>query len=254
MTDFQYSGTELEAIAGAKNYYRWIIKQFAPYLGHHVVEVGGGIGTFSEYVLSVEGVESLVAIEPAANVFPILAERFRSDSRVTTVNAYIGDIHLEQVADSLVAVNVIEHIENDGEFLRHAREIVLPGGHLLLFAPALPAIYGTLDRAFEHFRRYSKSALGAVVERSGWEVRELFYVNLLGVLPWLIAGKIFRSTTIGPRQIRVFDKIGVPVISKIESRWEPAFGQSLLLVARNPRTAGNDATSEKSQHAGVPTR
>ena len=233
MTDFQYSGTELEAIAEGKNYYHWIVGRFAPYLGHHVVEVGGGIGTFSEYLLSVDGVESLAVIEPAGNVFPILATRFRGNPRVKTVNAYIQDMHVERIADSVIAVNVIEHVEDDVAFLRHAADLVVPGGHLLLFAPAVPAIYGSLDSAFDHFRRYSKAGLRSLVERAGWEVIEISYVNLIGILPWFVAGRILRRKTIGSRQMRIFDRVVIPVMSRIESRWKPIIGQSLLVVARN---------------------
>jgi SAM-dependent methyltransferase len=233
VTSFQYSGTELEAIAEGKNYYHWILGRFAPYLGRHVVEVGGGIGTFSEYILSLDGVEDLVVIEPAGNMYPVLAERFRNNMRVKTVNAYLGDMHVARIADSLVAVNVIEHVEDDEQFLKQAANTVIPGGHLLLFVPAIPAIYGTLDKAFDHFRRYSKSALRRVVERAGWEVTEVSYVNFVGILPWFIAGKILRRKTIGSRQMRIFDRVVIPVMSRIESKWKPVVGQSLLLIARN---------------------
>jgi SAM-dependent methyltransferase len=235
-TSFQYSGTELEAVASGKNYYQWIVERFAPFLGRRVVEVGAGIGTFAEFIAARPGVESLLCVEPAENVFPVLAERFSSHARIETVHANIEQLDIVDAADSLVAVNVLEHVEDDEAFLRAAGRIVVPGGHLLLFVPAHQFLYGSLDAAFDHYRRYSKAGLSSVVSRAGWEVARISNVNIAGILPWLVAGKIFRNTTIGHRQMRIFDKLVVPVMKRVESIREPFIGQSLLVIARNPRT------------------
>lgn len=234
-TSFQYSGTELEAVAGATNYYTWIIEHFAPFLGRRVVEVGAGIGTFAQFIVASRGVESLLCVEPAENVFPMLAERFRENPRIKTVHADIDQVQLVDAADSLVAVNVLEHVEDDEAFLRAAARIVVPGGHLLLFVPAHQFLYGSLDAAFDHYRRYSKAGLSSVVSRAGWEPVSISNVNIAGILPWLIAGKIFRTTTLGHRQMRIFDRLVIPVMKRVESLREPFIGQSLLAIARNPR-------------------
>jgi SAM-dependent methyltransferase len=233
-TSFQYSGTELEAVASAKNYYQWIVERFAPFFGRRVVEVGAGIGTFAEFIIRSPGVESLLCVEPAENVFPVLAERFSDDERIETVHATIDQLDVVGAADSLVAVNVLEHVEDDEAFLRAAARIVVPGGHLLLFVPAHQFLYGSLDAAFDHYRRYSKPGLSSVVSRAGWEVVRISNVNIAGVLPWLIAGRILRKTTLGHRQMRIFDSLVVPVMKRIESVREPFIGQSLLVIARNP--------------------
>jgi len=235
-TSFQYSGTELDAVAGATNYYNWIIERFAPFLGRRVVEVGAGIGTFSQFIVGSPGVESLLCIEPAENVFPVLAERFRENSRIQTVHSDIDQVDLVDAADSLVAVNVLEHVEDHEGFLRAAARIVVPGGHLLLFVPAHQFLYGSLDAAFDHYRRYSKAALSSVVSRAGWEPVSISNVNIAGILPWLIAGKIFRTTTIGHAQMRIFDRFVIPIMKRVEAVREPFIGQSLLAIARNPRT------------------
>jgi hypothetical protein len=134
-----------------------------------------------------------------------------------------------------VAVNVLEHVEDDEGFLRKASKIVGRDGHVLLFVPANPFLFGSLDKAFDHYRRYSKKSLSSVVSRGGWNVLRISNVNIAGIIPWLIAGKIFQSTTIGPRQMRFFDRVVVPVTKKIESIREPFIGQSLIAIARNGR-------------------
>jgi SAM-dependent methyltransferase len=248
-TTFQYSGTELEAVAGGRNYYRWIADRFAPFFGRRVVDMGAGIGTFSELVINTPGVESLLSVEPAENVFPVLARKFDSHKRVRTVKANIDQVDLIDAADSLVAVNVLEHVEDDEAFLRAASRIIVPGGHLLLFVPAHQFLYGSLDTAFDHFRRYSKAGLSSLLSRSGWEPLSISNVNVAGILPWLIAGKLLRRTTIGKRQMQLFDRLVIPVMRKLESIREPFIGQSLLVVARNLRRSA--LTSEKSLRNGA---
>lgn len=232
---YRYSGTELEAVASAKNYYQWIVERFAPFLGRRVVEVGAGIGTFAEFIAARPGVESLLCVEPAENVFPVLAGRFNNDTRIKTVQANIDQLDIVDAADSLVAVNVLEHVEDDEAFLRAAARIVVPGGHLLLFVPAHQFLYGSLDAAFDHYRRYSKAELSSVLSRAGWEPVRISNVNIAGILPWLIAGRLFRSTTLGHLQMRIFDSLVIPVVKRVESLREPFIGQSLLVIARNCR-------------------
>ena len=197
--------------------------------------MGAGIGTFSEFVINSPGVESLLSVEPAENVFPVLARKFGSHKQVRTVKADIHQVDLVDGADSLVAVNVLEHVEDDEAFLRAATKIVVPGGHLLLFVPAHQFLFGTLDAAFDHYRRYSKSGLSSLLLRAGWDPVTISNVNIAGILPWLIAGKLFRSTTIGHRQMQLFDRLVIPIVRKLESIKEPFVGQSLLVVARNLR-------------------
>ena len=232
-TSFQYSGTELEAVAGGRNYYRWIADRFAPFFGRRVVEIGAGIGTFSEFIIDSPGVESLLSVEPAGNVFPVLGRKFLGSERVRTVKANIDQVDMVAEADSLVAVNVLEHVEDDEAFLRAAAKIVRPDGHLLLFVPAHQFLFGSMDKAFDHYRRYSKAGLSSLLSRSVWEPLQISNVNIAGVLPWLVAGKLLRNTTIGHRQMRIFDSLVIPVMRKIESVREPFIGQSLLAIGRN---------------------
>jgi 2-polyprenyl-3-methyl-5-hydroxy-6-metoxy-1,4-benzoquinol methylase len=185
--DFQYSGSELDALAEAKNYYAWVLKQFDPFLGPTVIEAGAGIGTFSQFLISSPKVKKLFAIEPASNTYPLLEERFRNDNRVETIKGYLSDHYKTLSANAVVAVNVLEHVEHHEEFLTEAREAVVPGGALLLFVPALPGIYGSLDKAFEHHRRYTRRTLREVIEKAGWKPRRISYMNLPGIAAWFMA-------------------------------------------------------------------
>ena len=103
---------------------------------------------------------------------------------------------------------------------------------MLVFVPAGPRIFGTLDEAFGHHRRYTKDSLLAALTPAGFTVDVLRYVNAAGVVGWFVAGKILRQRTLAARQVQVYDRLIIPWLSKIESLWSPPFGQSLLAVAR----------------------
>jgi Ribosomal RNA adenine dimethylase len=106
---FAYEGTELSALAEAQNYYRWVINQFAPFLGKRVIEVGAGIGTFARSLLNDTPLSELVLVEPGDNLFPLLQRRFAGESRVKIVHGYFQRLAIPPAADSIVLVNVLEH-------------------------------------------------------------------------------------------------------------------------------------------------
>jgi SAM-dependent methyltransferase len=229
---YAYVGTELYALAEAKNYYRWVIRRFAPFLGKRVVEIGAGIGTFSRSILTHATVSELIMVEPGANLFPLLQRQFAGERRVTIIHGYFQDLDPSVSADSVVLVNVLEHVAEDRALLSDVSEVLAPGGALLLLVPALPWIYGSLDAAFGHYRRYNKPSLTAKLQEAGFQVLLLSYFNLPGILGWFLTGRVLRRRTLKPGQVRFYDRWVVPWLSKVESRWEPPCGQSLIAIAR----------------------
>ena len=227
--NFAYSGSELDALSEGRNYYRSLVESFRPWIGKQVVEVGAGIGTFAQHLLSIETVESLVALEPGKNTFPLLRQRLEGNSRAEPIRAYLHQIPALD-ADSVVAVNVMEHVENDLDFLQHAHRVTHADGKLLLYVPALPAIYGSLDVALEHHRRYTRKTLRKVMEEAGWFVEKISYVNLPGVLAWYVAGRILRKTSISGAEVGIYDRFVIPLTSRLEKIWSPPIGQSLIAI------------------------
>lgn len=227
-----YPGVELTALKDADNYYRAILGHFAPYLGERVVEIGAGLGTFSHLILDCASTSQLTLVEPADNLFPMLQKEFSGDTRVRLVNGCLEDIADSLSPDSVVLVNVLEHIEDDWALLRTIHGILNPGGTILLFVPALPCLYGSLDEAFGHFRRYTKSALTLRLEKMRFQIVRLQYFNLPGIGPWFLAGKVLKRRSIPPSDVRMYDRWVMPWISRLERKWEPPVGQSILAIAR----------------------
>ncbi|MEO8192523.1 MAG: methyltransferase domain-containing protein [Gemmatimonadales bacterium] len=233
-SNFNYSGTELDALAEAKNYYAWVMRQFDPWLGPTVIEAGAGIGTFSQFLLDAPAVRKLIAIEPGANTFPHLKSRFASNPRVEVLSGYLSEHYHSLTADAFVAVNVLEHVAEDTTFLTEARSAVSYGGSLLLFVPALPAIFGSLDRAFEHHRRYTKNSLRRVIEAAGWTVRRIDYMNFPGIAAWFMAGRILNKSRIAAPEAKAYDRLVVPWLSRVESLMRPPIGSNLVAIATKP--------------------
>jgi SAM-dependent methyltransferase len=229
-------------MAEAENYYRWVLRRFSPYLGQHIVEIGSGIGTFAELILRQADPQTLVLVEPAYNLFPVLRRRFAHETRVSLVNGYANDLPTTVTSDCIILVNVLEHVEDDQAFLRVLRARLVPGGRLLLLVPAGPRLFGSLDRAFGHHRRYTIATLTDSLQAARLSVRSLQYFNLPGVLSWFIAGKMLHKTTLSRRDVRVYDRWVVPWISAFEALWIPPFGQSLVAIANVP--SGRDVGHE----------
>lgn len=219
-------------MAEARNYCRWIFQFFQPHLGTRVVEIGAGTGTFSRLLLGAPAVREMILFEAAANLFPALERQFLADARVQLHLGSFNPSHLEKAPDSIVMVNVLEHIGDDAGLLSEIHQSLSPGGHLLLFVPALEWNFGSLDKAFDHFRRYSRQALRAKIEDAGFELVRLRYANALGVASWFFAGKIFRQRTLNPAQVRWYDRWVIPWSFPLERILEPPLGQSLVAVAR----------------------
>ena len=148
------------------------------------------------------------------------------------MQGYLEDAGPAGSADAVVAVNVMEHVRDDDAFLRTAHRLLAPGGHALLFVPALPALFGTLDEAFEHFRRYTRPVLADRLREAGLEPLRVQYTNLPGVAAWWLSGKVLRRRTLTARDARLYDRWVVPWVSALERVWTPPLAQSLIAVAR----------------------
>lgn len=233
--NFHYSGTELDSLVEARNYYRALLNFFRPYVGARVVEVGAGIGTFSSYLLNLGTVRELTALEPAENLFPLLERRFAGDARVRCIKRCLqADLAADNI-DTLVSVNVLEHIKDDREFLRSAEHILAPGGTILLFTPALAALYGSLDRQFGHHRRYSKLGLAEGLRAAGFVIESLRYFDFPGLLGWFVAAKVLNRESLRPSDVRNYDRFVFSWAARLEHWCEPPVGKNLLAIARKPK-------------------
>jgi len=216
----------------ATNYHDWIVDELAPFLGNKVVEVGAGVGNLSALLLKTS-VTRLYAFEPSENLFVILKEKFQSRPGVTLVNDFLENYELPEDVDSVLYINVLEHIENDRHELSIVRKVIRPGGHLLLFVPALAWLFSEADQQVGHFRRYHMKGLVERVEEAGFRIDRARYFDIAGIIPWYVNFVLLKKS-FNPGSVALYDKLVVPPMRVIEKILTPPFGKNLLLVASKP--------------------
>ena len=225
----EYFGKDLEAMSFATNYYKWILSELMPYFGNSVAEIGAGTGNFSKMLLETK-ISSLVAYEPSCNMFPLLQEALKKEVRVKTVNDCFGK-KIEEQFDSILYINVLEHIENDKAELIKAKNALSSGGHLLIFVPAQEWLYSDFDKNVGHFRRYTKKTITELITSIGFSVLKVRYFDFLGIIPWFINFTLL-GNSMNIKIVLLYDKYFVPLLQLVEKRIPPLLGKNILLVAK----------------------
>ena len=235
---FTYTGRELEAMSEASNYHRWILQIFAPYLGRHLVEVGAGLGSFSELIVSHHACETLSLVEPSGEMYQQLDARARRMPTMPRVDVYHASfpeaaplITARHSPDSIIYVNVLEHIEDDKAELDAVYRALSDHGRVFLFVPALAWLYGAFDERVGHRRRYAKDELEKKLRRAGFQLIVSAYFDLAGVAPWWIKYRLLKSATLEPAGVRFYDRYIVPAARRFEAVIKPPIGKNLIIVA-----------------------
>ncbi len=228
----EYPGKDLEAMSFARNYHIWIIDTFKPFLSGIVAEIGAGSGNFSKLLLECLPAIRLVAFEPSLNMYQELKAVSEREPRLRTFNSFFGTkIHeFQRSFDTVLYVNVLEHIENDREELDLARSSLKPGGHICIFVPALPFLYSELDASIGHVRRYTKQQLVALVKSAGLKINCVRYMDIAGILPWYLVFVLMKRKMTG-NKVSLYDRIAVPPMRIIEAMIPMPVGKNLILVA-----------------------
>ncbi len=225
------TGRQLEAAGRDKpRYRRYQYDLIAPHCGRTILEVGAGLGEFAEQF---DDVDRLVLTDVDPGAVELMARRFAGRPEVQTRTLALGVAPgLEEPVDSVVAINVLEHIEDDAGALRSLATAVQPGGSIVLWVPGYQQLYGEFDRKVGHVRRYTPSTLASAVRRAGLDVELVKPVNLLGGIAWWLTVRRGGSTSPDSKLVAVFDRFVVPVTRALERVVRPPFGQSVLCVAR----------------------
>lgn len=225
-------------MSAASNYHRWILEIFKPYLGAHLVEVGAGIGSFSELILSQHVCKTLSLVEPSDSMYERLAahvQQLDTSASVDTYHATFVDaadlIKTRHAPDSIIYVNVLEHIADDEGELDAVRRTLSECGRVFIFVPALQWLFGTLDVRVGHVRRYSKSELEEKLRRSGFKILRTTYFDFPGVAPWWFRYCLMKSDTLEPGAVRFYDRFIVPAVRRIESVVTMPIGKNVIAIA-----------------------
>ena len=164
-----------------------------------------------------------------------LRERFAGRPHVSVAELRLPAVSpglLAERLDTVVCLNVLEHIEDDRASLRTMHQLLQPGGRLVLLVPSLRALYGTLDDALGHFRRYVPDELSEKLGAAGFHLRHLEYFNLAGVPGWWLAGRVLHRRLIPTGALRWYEAL-VPLF-RLERLLPWRIGQSLIAIGEVP--------------------
>jgi len=223
--------TTLRRVEVLRRYNGFLWDLMQPFIGRTVLEVGAGTGLLTRYLSTRERV---LATELDPEYVELLRRTFAD-----TPNVEIRSLDLSRLAedhiprhhfDTVVCSNVLEHIEDDAAALGAMHDVLVPGGRVILIVPALQALYGSIDRAIHHHRRYSREELTRKLEGAGLTVEHLSYFNMLGVPGWFLNARVLKRKAVPGIQARLNDFL-VPWL-RLERRFGPPVGMSLLAVAR----------------------
>jgi len=217
----------LDDLSKVVNYNKWIFNLIKPHLGKRVLEVGCGTGNIIQYLKDkdVLGVD----IDPA--YLSIAREKFKNKKNIN-FKLFNLDKGLKTFKkfkpDTIVCINVLEHIEKDEKFIKECESVLSPGGRLILFVPAMPSIFGEMDKTYGHFRRYTKSE---VIQKLGssFKVQNGEYLNIFGVFGWWLNGKVLKRKIIPSIQISLYDKV-FSYFFLLENLIPKPFGLSVFAV------------------------
>ncbi len=196
------------------------------------MDLGAGIGTYTNIFTDRQLV---VAVEREPKCIKYLEYRFNNYGNVFVFQADIETESLHPLKfcliDTIICLNVLEHIEDDSLLLKRLNYLLEPEGRLLLIVPAYQALYGSIDEAVGHYRRYSKKELLNKVVESGFVIEKAFRMNSLAVPGWFVVNRILKKSEQSQKMVSAYDKYVIPALSKLEKLIPPPIGLSLAVVA-----------------------
>ena len=221
----------LEQHGSADIYLRWLEELCAPHLGSKVLEIGAGRGNLTERL----GRGWVVrATELSARSTAVLEARFASHPNIEDWTFDFMTDEIPERHDTIVMINVLEHIRDDDEVVRCLFELLQPGGCLVLYVSAFWFLYSSLDRLIGHYRRYRRPELRSLVEAHGFEIVHDRDVNAVGAIGWLVRCRLLRRRASDRAIVSACDRYVAPVMRRVEARARPPFGLSLFCAARRP--------------------
>lgn len=221
----------LEDLRSAVNYRAWLVALTEPWLGDEPIEIGSGLGDYADLWARPGRVLTVSEADPGR--LAGLRQRLtgRADVLVRELAVPITDTAQHS---AVVAVNVVEHIEDDVAALRGFAGLLRPGGRVVLIVPAFEFAMSRFDREIGHFRRYRVRTMTDALVAAGLRPVHVRYVNSLGLLGWLVFVRLLRGRPREGPVLTGYDKLVVPVLRRMERIVRPPFGQSVLAVAEKP--------------------
>jgi 2-polyprenyl-3-methyl-5-hydroxy-6-metoxy-1,4-benzoquinol methylase len=238
--------TMSSGIAEAVNYHRYLYSQIRPFLQGMVWEIGCGYGQYTRFLLDENF--RVLATDIDSNLLSPIQQNLAAAVSAGSLVVEKADLYcladLQAVSaykpNSIVCLNVLEHIKDDVECLSRIRQVVKSGTVAVFLCPAHPTLYGFMDSEAGHYRRYTRRSLSRAFIDAGWQIKRSFYLNPVGALGWFVRNRILPPSSGSlddPKvnaDIALFDRFIVPITRRLDLITKPFFGQSVVVVASAP--------------------
>ena len=231
---YVYQGSELELFASAVNWKCYWSGHVRPHLGKRVLEVGAGMGINTPYLN--RAAAEWVCLEPDGKMAELLAAGIRAGTIPANraINGMISDLPPTPSFDSILYIDVLEHIQDDAAELSLAAERLCPGGKIIMVGPAHSWLFSEFDKSIGHFRRYSKWSLKAL-RSTAVELTLVKQLDIVGVLASMSNRLALRQAMPNATQIALWDRYMVPMSRVLDPLFFYQFGKSIMAVWQRSR-------------------
>jgi len=221
----------LEAITGATKFNKWMYDTIKPYCNGKILEVGSGIGNISEFFIQEN--KDIVLSDIRNSYLAALNKKYpdQTNFNLDLVHPDFNTIYKEHIGqyDTVFALNVIEHIEDDHLALKNIHSLLKKKGRAVILVPAFQQLYNKIDKELFHFRRYTKSTLDKIFDQNLYSKKKSTYFNFTGIFAWFIGGKLMGDSTVKKEKMKLYNAL-VPVFKIVDLPMKPFAGLSVIQV------------------------
>ena len=221
----------LRRMSALDRYNGFLFETIRPMIGQHVLEVGAGTGTMTAFL---KDRDRVLATDYDPQYVHQLGHRFEQSPNVEIARLDLEGELPEELRgrrfDTIICLNVLEHVADDRGAVSRLSTLLEPGGRLVVLVPAHPRLFGTMDEAVGHHRRYGRGQMSNLMREAGLDVESETYVNATSTAGWYLNGRLLKRRSVPGLQARVADML-VPVY-RLERRMGLPFGLSAIAVAR----------------------
>lgn len=232
----EYDGHEnLETAIKRVNFTKWVYDEICSHLKGDILEIGSGLGTYSESIIN-DFPNSMITLTDISKPYLTNLETKFSSKNVTVIKLDLNN-HEDFVKigynkfDSIIAINVLEHVKNDEFALEELFKMLKTNGRLIILVPAYKLLYNVIDKSIGHWRRYTKKELKNKVTKNNFTIAKLYSFNMLGILGWYVNGNLCKKAKINKSASGIFDKI-IPMMKIVESISGKRIGLSIICFCK----------------------
>jgi glycosyltransferase involved in cell wall biosynthesis len=219
----------LHALERANRFNAWMADAIRPWMGAEVLEIGAGIGNLTRFLTPRDKyVASDISSVYLEHLDGLTDGRPYLDTAVLDLDSDEGFDSYREAFDTVVCLNVLEHVKEPLAAVERMMSVLRPGGRLVVYVPAWPALYGSLDEALDHRCRYTKQALKAELDNAGLKVLHIAPFNRASTPSWWFNSRILRRKSLGRIQLKIFDTL-VPILRRCD-RFLPLPGLGYIAV------------------------